>query len=140
MSSRRFLSRYLRSLGVFIRRLTIALGVLILFLYFAGLKILAALPYPPCSEWPKTNLANARGDRAEISVHGCIFGLIKRQYQLRLRPVGNLPAKLVVRFKSQESPTLTWLDDNHLQANLGELRAVSPAIEQVGPGPYYFHL
>jgi hypothetical protein len=129
MPGRRFLSRISRSLGVFLRRLTIALGVLILFLYFAGLKILAALRYPPCSEWPKTRLANARGDRAEISVHGCIFGLVKWQYQLRPRSGWNSPAKLVVRFKPQESPRLNWLDDNHLQADLNELRAVSPAIE-----------
>jgi hypothetical protein len=93
MSSRRLLSRLLRSLVVFVRRLTIAVGVLIVFLYFAGLKILAALPYPPCSEWPKTSLANARGDIAEVSVSGCIFGLIKRQYQLRVHPVGSSSAK-----------------------------------------------
>jgi hypothetical protein len=132
MSSRRLLSRILRSLVVFVRRLTIAVGVLIVFLYFAGLKILAALPYAPCSEWPKTSLANARGDIAEVSVRGCcIFGLIKQQYQLRVHPVGSSSAKLVVRFKPKEMPKLNWADDNHLQADLGEVRAISPAIEHV---------
>lgn len=31
-------------------------------------------PYPACSEWPKSSLANARGDVAEIAVRSCILG------------------------------------------------------------------
>ncbi len=131
MADRRRSIRILRSLGVFIRRVTIGLGALILVLYFAGEKILAAWPYPACSEWTISSLANARGDIADISVRGCIFGLFKRQYQLRVRAVRSSSAKLVVRFKPKETPMLNWRDDNHLQADLGEVRAISPAIEQV---------
>jgi hypothetical protein len=41
------------------------------------------------------------------------------------------PPSLVVRFKPKEMPKLNWADDNHLQADLGEVRAISPAIEHV---------
>src|SRR5262245_41127363 len=88
--------RVLRAAGRFLRRLTIGFGALIFVLYFAGAKILAALPNPPCSEWPKLSLANAREDIAEISVHGCILGLVNRQYFVRVRPTGDASAKLVV--------------------------------------------
>ncbi|MGH6868718.1 MAG: hypothetical protein ACREDA_07605 [Methylocella sp.] len=133
MPDRRRFSRFLRASGRLLRRLTIALGALILLLYFFGGWLLSHWPYPACSEWPKSSLANARGDVAEIAVHGCVFGLVNRQYLVRVRPAGGLPAKLVVRFKPRESPSLHWLDDNRLQVDLGQVRSLSPQIDQVGP-------
>jgi hypothetical protein len=75
MPDRSLSSRVLRASGRLLRRLTIGLGALILVFYFFGNWILASWPYPACSEWPKSSLANARGDVAEIAVRGCILGL-----------------------------------------------------------------
>ncbi|MGC2224738.1 MAG: hypothetical protein WA624_21450 [Methylocella sp.] len=50
-----------------------------------------------------------------------------------MRPAGGLPAKLVVRFKPREWPALHWLDEDRLQVDLGEVRSLSPQIDQVGP-------
>jgi hypothetical protein len=132
MPDRSLSSRVLRASGRLLRRLTIGLGALILVFYFFGNWILASWPYPACSEWPKSSLANARGDVAEIAVRGCILGLINRQYFVRVRPAGSASAKLVVRFKPKDSPALRWLDDGRLQADLGRVSVLSPQIEQVG--------
>jgi hypothetical protein len=133
MPDRSLSSRVLRASGRLLRRLTIGLGALILVFYFFGNWILASWPYPACSEWPKSSLANARGDVAEIAVRGCILGLINRQYFVRVRPAGSASAKLVVRFKPKQSPALHWLDAEHLQADLDEVTSISPQVEQVGP-------
>jgi hypothetical protein len=133
MPQRSLLSRVLRAVGLLLRRLTIALGALILFLYFFGNWILSSWPYLACSEWPKSNLANARGDVAEIAVRGCILGLINRQYLIRVRPADGLSAKLVVRFSPRQSPALHWRDAEHLRADLGEVTSISPQIDQAGP-------
>jgi hypothetical protein len=132
MPERSLLSRVLRALGRLLRRLTIGLGALILAFYYFGDWILAVWPYPACSEWPKSRLANARGDVAEIAVRGCILGLINRQYFVRVRPAGSASANLVVRFKPKDSPVLHWLDDDRLKVDLGRVSALSPQIEQVG--------
>jgi len=50
-----------------------------------------------------------------------------------VRLAGSASAKLVLRFKPRNEPALHWLDDNHLTAELGEVSAVSPAIEAAGP-------
>jgi hypothetical protein len=126
-------SRVLSAFGRLLRRLTIGLGALILVFYYFGGRILEAWPYPACSEWPISSLANARGDVAEIAVRGCILGLVNRQYFVRVRPAGSASAKLVVRFKPREQPALQWLDDDRLQADLGEVTSISPQIEQAGP-------
>jgi hypothetical protein len=116
MPDRSLSSRVLRAFGRLLRRVTIGLGALILVFYYFGGWILAVWPYPACSEWPKSSLANAQGDVAEITVHGCILGLVNRQYFVRVRPAGSASAKLVVRFKPKEQPALHWLDGEHLQA------------------------
>jgi hypothetical protein len=133
MAERSRLSRVLRAFGRLVRRLTIGLGALILVFHYFGDWILEAWPYPACSEWPKSSLANARGDVAEIVVRGCILGLINRQYLIRVRPAGNLSAKLVVRFKPKGLPALHWLDGEHLRADLGQVTSISPQIDQAGP-------
>ena len=133
MPDRSRFSRFLRPLGRVLRRLTIGLGALILVLYFFGDWFFSSWPYPACSEWPKSSLANARGDVAEIAVHGCLLGLLNRQYLVRVRPAGGLSAKLVVRFKPRERPALHWLDEDRLQVDLGEVRSISPQIDLVGP-------
>jgi hypothetical protein len=133
MPERGLLSRILRAFGLLLRRLTIGLGALILVFYFFGGWMLAVWPYPACSEWSKSSLANARGDVAEITVHGCIFGLVNRQYFVRVRPANDSSAKLVVRFKPKDAPVLHWLDDDRLQADLGRVSAISPQIDQAGP-------
>ena len=133
MPERSLLSRVLRAFGRLLRRLTIGLGALILVVYYFGDWILAAWPYPACSEWPKSSLANAQGDVAEIAVHGCLLGLINRQYLIRVRPAGSGSAKLVVRFKPKAPPALHWLDGERLQANLGQVTSISPQIDQAGP-------
>jgi len=51
-------SRVLRAFGRLLRRLTIGLGALILAFHYFGDWILAVWPYPACSEWPKSRLAN----------------------------------------------------------------------------------
>jgi len=132
MAERSLLSRVLRAFGRLLRRLTIGLGALIVVAYYFGDRILAAWPYPACSEWPKSRLANARGDVAEIAVRGCVLGLINRQYFVRVRPADGSPAKLAVRFKPKERPALRWLDDGRLLADLGRVSALSPQIEQIG--------
>jgi len=132
MPDRSRFSRFLRAFGRLLQRVTIGLGALILLLYFFGNWLLSNWPYPACSEWPKSSLANARGDVAEIAVHGCFLWLVNRQYLVRVRPAGGLPAKLVVRFKPRERPALQWLDNDRLQANLGEVSSISPQIDQVG--------
>jgi hypothetical protein len=106
MSERSLFSRILRAFGRLLRRLTIATGALILILYFSGDWILDAWPTPACAEWPKSSLANARGDVAEITVHGCLLGIVNRQYLLRVRPAGDVSGKLLVRFKPKDSPAL----------------------------------
>ena len=133
MSERSLFSRILRAFGRLLRRLTIATGALILILYFSGDWILDAWPTPACAEWPKSSLANARGDVAEITVHGCLLGIVKRQYLLRVRPAGDVSGKLLVRFKPKDSPALYWLDDDRLQVDLGRVSAISPQIEKAGP-------
>ncbi|MGH6811576.1 MAG: hypothetical protein ACREDM_04285 [Methylocella sp.] len=133
MPDRRLSSRILRAFGRLLRRLTIGLGALILVVYFFGDWLLSNWPYPACSEWPKSSLANARGDVAEIGVQGCFLGLVNRQYLVRVRPAGGVSAKLVVRFKPKEWPALHWLDADRLQADLGQVRSISPQIDQVGP-------
>ena len=133
MPERSLLSRVLRAFGRLLRRLTIGLGALILVFHYFGDRILEAWPYPACSEWPISSLANARGDVAEIAVHGCILGLINRQYFVRVRPADASRAKLVVRFKPKELPALHWLDGEHLQADLGQVTSISPQIDQAGP-------
>lgn len=133
MPERSLLSRVLRAFGRLLRRLTIGLGALILVFYYSGDWILTVWPYPACSEWPKSSLANAQGDVAEIAARGCILGLVNRQYLLRVRPAGSASAKLVVRFKPKESPALHWLDGEHLQADLGQVTSISPQIDQAGP-------
>ncbi|MGH6853698.1 MAG: hypothetical protein ACREDJ_11000 [Methylocella sp.] len=132
MPDRSLLSRVLRASGRLLRRLTIGLGALILLLYFFGGWLLSNWPYPACSEWPKSSLANARGDVAEIAVHGCLLGLVNRQYLVRVRPAGGADAKLVARFKPKGWPSLHWLDNDRLQADLGEVTSVSPQIDQAG--------
>jgi len=74
-----------------------------------------------------------RGDVAEITVHGCLLGLVNRQYLLRVRPAGDVSGKLLVRFKPKDSPALHWLDDDRLQLDLGRVSAISPQIEKAGP-------
>jgi hypothetical protein len=133
MPERSLLSRVLRAFGRLLRRLTIGLAALILIFHYFGDRILEAWPYPTCSEWPISSLANARGDVAEIAVHGCILGLINRQYFVRVRPADASRAKLVVRFKPKELPALHWLDGEHLQADLGQVTSISPQIDQAGP-------
>jgi hypothetical protein len=133
MSESSLLSRVLRAFGRLLRRLTIGLGALILVFYYFGGWILAVWPYPACSDWPKTRLANAQGDVAEVTVRGCILGLINRQYLIRVRPANDSSAKLVARFKPKESPALHWLDGEHLQADLGQVTSISPQIDQAGP-------
>jgi len=110
MPERILLSRVLRAFGRLLRRLTIGLGALIIVIYYFGDWILAVWPYPACSEWPKSRLANAQGDVAEIAVRGCILGIVNRQYLIRVRPANDSSAKLVVRFKPKELPALHWLD------------------------------
>jgi hypothetical protein len=133
MPERSLFSRALRAFGRLLRRLTIGLGALILVFYFFGGWILAVWPYPACSEWPKSRLANARGDVAEITVHGCILGIVNRQYRIRVRLANSSTAKLIVRFKPRDTPALHWLDADRLQADLGQVVSLSPQIEQVGP-------
>ncbi len=133
MSERSLFSRILRAFGRLLRRLTIGLGALILVFHYFGDWILAAWPIPACSEWPKSSLANARGDVAEITVHGCLLGLVNRQYLLRVRPAADVSGKLLVRFKPKDSPALRWLDDDRLQVDLGRVSAISPQIEKAGP-------
>jgi hypothetical protein len=133
MPERNLLSRVLRAFGRLLRRLTIGLGALIIVVYYFGDWILAVWPYPACSEWPKSRLANAQGDVAEIAVRGCILGIVNRQYLIRVRPANDSSAKLVVRFKPKELPALHWLDGEHLQADLGQVTFISPQIDQAGP-------
>jgi hypothetical protein len=133
MPERSLLTRVLRAFGRLLRRVTIGLGALILVFYYFGDWILAVWPYPACSEWPKSSLANAQGHVAEVTVHGCILGLINRQYLIRVRPAGSASAKLVVRFVPKELPALHWLDGEHLHADLGQVTSISPQIDQAGP-------
>src|SRR3984893_14350041 len=133
MPERNLFSRVLRAFLRLLRRLTIGLGALILVVYYFGDWILAVWPYPACSEWPKSRLANAQGDVVEIAVRGCVLGLINRQYLIRVRPANDSSAKLVVRFKPKELPALHWLDGEHLQADLGQGTSISPQIDQAGP-------
>ncbi len=126
-------SRVLRAFGRLLRRLTIGLGALTLVFHYFGDRILEAWPYPSCSEWPKSSLANARGDVAEIAVRGCVLGLFNRQYRIRVRPADGSPAKVVVRFDPKGRPALHWLDIDHLQAVLGNVRSLTPQIAQAGP-------
>jgi hypothetical protein len=72
------------------------------------------------------------GGFCQITVRGCILGLINRRYQIRLRPAGSSTAKLLVRFKPKDSPVLHWRDDDRLQVDLGEVISLSPQIEQAG--------
>ncbi|MGA9487820.1 MAG: hypothetical protein WBV25_12215, partial [Methylocella sp.] len=74
-----------------------------------------------------------RGDVAEITVHGCLLGLVNRQYLVRVRPAGDVSGKLLVRFKPKDSAALHWLDDDRLQVDLGRVSAISPQIEKAGP-------
>jgi hypothetical protein len=133
MPDRSLSSRVLRAFGRLLRRVTIGLGALILVFYYFGGWILAVWPYPACSEWPKSSVTNARGDVAEITVHGCILGLVNRQYFVRVRPAGSASGKLVARFKPKELPALHWLDGEHSQADLGQVTFISPQIGQAGP-------
>jgi hypothetical protein len=126
-------SHVLRAFGRLLRRLTIGLGALILVFHYFGDRILEAWPYPACSEWPISSLANGRGDVAEIAVHGCVLGLFNRQYRIRVRPADGSPAKVVVRFDPKGRPALHWLDVDRLQADLGNVRSLTPQIAQVGP-------
>ncbi|MDQ6703761.1 MAG: hypothetical protein M3Z96_12010 [Pseudomonadota bacterium] len=126
-------SRVLRAFGRLLRRLTIGLGALILVFHYFGDRILEAWPYPACSEWPISSLANGRGDVAEIAVRGCVLGLFNRQYRIRVRPADGSPAKVVVRFDPKGRPALHWLDIDHLQAVLGNVRSLTPQIAQAGP-------
>ncbi len=73
------------------------------------------------------------GDVAEIAVHGCILGLLNRQYRIRVRPADGSPAKVVVRFDPKGTPVLHWLDIDRLQAVLGDVRSLTPQIAQAGP-------
>jgi hypothetical protein len=132
MPERRLSSRVSRAFGRLLRRLTIGLGALILIFHYFGDRILEAWPYPTCSEWPISSLANAQGDVAEIAVPGCVLGLINWQYLIRVRPANDSSAKLVVRFKPKELPALHWLDGEHLQADLGQVTSLSPQINQAG--------
>jgi len=133
MPERSLLSRVLRAFGRLLRRFIIGLGALILVFHYFGDWILAVWPYPACSEWPKLSLANAQGDVAEIAIRGCILGFINRQYLIRVRPANDSSAKLVVRFKPKDLPALHWLDEEHLQADLGQVTSISPQINQAGP-------
>ncbi|MGH6841787.1 MAG: hypothetical protein ACREDV_06800, partial [Methylocella sp.] len=133
MPERSLLSRVLRAFGRLLRRLTIGLGALILVFHYFGDLILAAWPYSACSEWPKSSLANARGDVAEIAVRGCVLGLFNRQYRIRVRPADGSSARIVVRFDPKGTPALRWLDIDHLQAALGDVRSLTPQIAQAGP-------
>ena len=123
----------MRAFGRLLRRFTIGLGALVLVFYYFGDWILAVWPYPACSEWPISSLANARGDVAEIAVRGCILGLFNRQYRIHVRRADGSPAKIVVRFDPKGSPVLRWLDVDRLQAVLGNVRSLTPQIAQVGP-------
>ena len=133
MPERSLSSRVLRAFGRLLRRLTIGLGALTLVFHYFGDRILEAWPYPACSEWPISSLANGRGDVAEIAVHGCVLGLFNRQYRVRVRPADGSPAKVVVRFDPKGRPALHWLDVDHLQAVLGNVRSLTPQIAQAGP-------
>jgi hypothetical protein len=133
MPERSLLSHVLPAFGRLLRRFTFGLGALILVFHYFGDRILEVWPYPVCSEWPKSSLANAQGDIAEIAVRGCILGLINRQYLIRVRPAGSASAKLVVRFKPKALPALHWLDGELLQADLGKVTSISPQIDQAGP-------
>jgi hypothetical protein len=126
-------SRVSLAFGRLLRRFTIGLGALVLVFHYFGDWILEAWPYPACSEWPISSLANARGDVAEIAVHGCILGLFNRQYRIRVRPADGSPAKVVVRFDPKGTPALRWLDLDRLQAVLGNVRSLTPQIAQVEP-------
>jgi len=106
----------LRAFGRLLRRLTIGLGALTLFLYFFGDLLYFSWPYPACSEWPISSLSNGRGDVAEIAAHGCVLGLFNGQYRIRVRPADGSPAIIVVRFDPKVRPALRRLDLDHLQA------------------------
>ena len=133
MPQRTPFSRVSRAFGRPLRRLTIGLGSLILVFHYFGGQILEAWLYPVCSEWPISTLANARGDVAEVTVHGCILGLFNRQYRIRVRPADGSPARIIVRFDPKGRPALYWLDVDRLQAVLGNVRSLTPQIAQVGP-------
>jgi hypothetical protein len=123
-------------LGAFgrpLRRLSIGLGALTLVVYYFGDRILAAWPYPACSDWSISSLSNGRFDVAEIAAHGCVLGLFNRQYRIRVRPADGSPAKVVVRFVPKGRPALHWLDVDRLQAVLGNVRSLTPQIAQAGP-------
>jgi hypothetical protein len=133
MPDRSLSSPALCAFGRLLRRLTIGLGAVILVFHYFGDRILEAWPYPACWEWPISSLANARGDVAEIAVRGCVLGLFNRQYRIRVRPADGSPAKLVVRFDPKGRPALLWLDTDHLQVSLGDVRSLTPQIAQAGP-------
>ncbi|MGB6177081.1 MAG: hypothetical protein WBF43_12270 [Methylocella sp.] len=133
MPERSLLARVLRAFGRLLRRLTIGLGALILVFYYSGDWILAVWPYPACSEWPISSLSNGRGDVAEIAAHGCVLGLFNRQYRIRVHPADRSPAKVVVRFDPKGRPALRWLDVDHLQVDLGNVRSLTPQVAQAGP-------
>ncbi len=134
MPDRSSFSRVLRAFGRLLRRLTIGLAALIVLLYYFGDWAYFPWPYPACSE---ANIepfqSNGRGDVAEIAVHGCVLGLFNRQYRVRVRPADRSRAKIVVRFDPKGRPALHWLDLDHLQAVLGDVRSLSPQIDQAGP-------
>jgi hypothetical protein len=140
MPDRSRLSRVLCTLGRLLRRFTIGVGALILLLYFFGDWFFSNWPYPACSEWPKSSLANARGDVAEIGVHGCILGLVNRQYLLRVRSVGGLPAKLVVRFKPSEWPALHLARRRSLAGRSRRGQVPIAADRSSWTDPCHFHL
>jgi hypothetical protein len=106
MAVRSLLSRVWRALARLLRRITIALGALILVFHFFGDWIVARWPYPACQEWPRSSVLNARGDGAELSVRGCIFGFLAREHRVRVRLADSPSAKLIVRFKPKDRPAL----------------------------------
>jgi hypothetical protein len=133
MPDRSLSSPVLRAFGRLLRRLTIGLGALILLLYFFGDWAYFPWPYPACSDWLISSLSNGRGDVAEIGLHGCVLGLFNRQYRIRVHPADRSPAKVVVRFDPKGRPALRWLDVDHLQVDLGNVRSLTPQIAQAGP-------
>lgn len=107
MPDRSLSSGVLRAFGRLLRRLTIGLGAAILAFHYFGDRILEAWPYPACSEWPISSLANARGDVAEVTVHGCILGLFNRQYRIRVRQPTAPPQKSWFASIRREHPRCT---------------------------------
>jgi hypothetical protein len=122
----------LRILGRWLRRLIVGLGALAVLLYSFGDRLARAWLDPACSERLVSSLANTRGDVAEVTVKGCILGLLDREHRSRIHPSNGSAARIVVRFVPREQPDLHCLGEDHLQVDLGHVRSVTPQIRHIG--------